>query len=240
LTVDDIPTLREQWLAKYGDVFGDIPLQLPPWREVNHEIILIDPDKRHNYHLPKCADHYREQLLQKIERYTAAGWWVPATARQAVPMLCVSKKTPGVLRTVFDLRLQNDNTVKDVTPFPDQDNIRHDVARATFRSKLDMTEAYEQVRIVEKDVSKTAFATVLGTYVSNVMQMGDCNAPSTFQRLMTHVFHEYIGRSVHVYMDDIFIFSSSIEEHEKHIGNVFQKLREQKLYLSHKENQSIQ
>ena len=124
--------------------------------------------------------------------------------------------------------------MKDITPFPDQDNIRHDVARAKFHSKLDMTEVYEQVRIVEKDIPKTTFAMVLGTYVSMVMQMGDCNAPSTFQRLMTHVFREYIGRSVHVYLDDIFIFSNSIEEHEKHLEQVFAKLREQKLYLSKK------
>ena len=48
------------------------------------------------------------------------------------------------LRTVFDLCEQNDNTVKDVTPFPDQDNIRHDVARCPYQSKLDMSEAYEQ------------------------------------------------------------------------------------------------
>ena len=58
--------------------------------------------------------------------------------RQAILMLCVSKKTPGVLRTVFDLRQQNENTIKDVMPFPDQDTIRHDMAHARYRSKLDL------------------------------------------------------------------------------------------------------
>ena len=38
------------------------------------------------------------------------------------------------------------------------------------------------------------------------MQMGDCNAPSTFQQLMTTVFQEFLGRFVHVYLDDIFEF----------------------------------
>jgi hypothetical protein len=60
-------------------------------------------------------------------------------------MLCMSKKTPGILQTVFDLRQQNENTVKDVTPFLDQDTIRHDMAPAKYRSKLDLTEAYEQI-----------------------------------------------------------------------------------------------
>ena len=60
--------------------------------------------------------------------------------------------------------------------------------------------------------------------VSLIMQQGDCNAPSTFQRLMTVVFHDYIARFVHVYLDDIFIYSSSIEEHKKHLELVFNKL----------------
>ena len=68
-----------------------------------------------------------------------------------------------------------------MTLFPDQDIIRNDMARAAYRSKLDMSEVYEQIRIVPEHIHKTAFATVLGTFRSQVMQMGDCNAPSTFQ-----------------------------------------------------------
>ena len=63
------------------------------------------------------------------------------------------------------------------------------------------------------------------------MQQGDCNAPATFQQLMTIIFQEYIGRFVHVYLDDIFVFSNSIEEHEKHLGLVFDKLRKAQLFL---------
>ena len=151
--------------------------------------------------------------------------------RQAIPMLCVLKKN-GKLRTVFDLRMQNENTEKDLSPFPDQDTIWHDIVRAAYRSKLDMLEAYEQIRVCPEDVPKTAFAMIFGTFVSLVMQQGNCNAPPTFQRLMTVVFCDYIAHFVHVYLDDIFIYSSSIEEHEKHLGLVFNKLREAQLYLS--------
>src|ERR1700719_1711404 len=48
---------------------------------------------------------------------------------------------------------------------------------------------------------------------------------------MTVIFQEYIGRFVHVYLDDIFVFSNSIEEHEKHLGLVFDKLRKAQLFL---------
>ena len=78
--------------------------------------------------------------------------------------------------------------VKDVTPFPDQDIICNDMARVAYHSKLDMFEAYEQMHIVPEHIHKMAFATVLGTFRSQVMQMGDCNAPSTFQRLMMAIF----------------------------------------------------
>ena len=53
-----------------------------------------------------------------------------------------------------------------MTPFPEQDTIRHDVARAKFRSKLDTTEVYEQTRIKPEDVRKTIFSTIFGTFQS--------------------------------------------------------------------------
>ena len=59
-------------------------------------------------------------------------------AHQVVPMLCIPKKD-GKLRTVFNLREQNDNTIKDMTLFPDQDIIHNDMARAAYQSKLDMS-----------------------------------------------------------------------------------------------------
>ena len=58
------------------------------------------------------------------------------------------------------------------------------------------------------------------------MQQGDCNAVNSFQRLMIHIFRSQVGKYVHVYLDDIFIFSNSIEEHEKHIKIVLKLLKE--------------
>ena len=80
-------------------------------------------------------------------------------------MLCISKKN-GTLRTMFDLRQQNKNTWKDMTPFPDQDTICHDIAQANFRSKLDMTQAYKQMHKRPEDVRKMTFSTIFGTFQS--------------------------------------------------------------------------
>lgn len=218
-------------MNEFSDLFQPVPPELPPFRSINHTIPIVDPRKRYKYHLPKCPEVLRQQLSEKIERYVRAGWWEPRPTDQAAPLLCVYKKD-GRLRTVVDLRQRNENTVRDVTPFPDQDQIRNDVARARFRSKLDMSDAYEQTRIADEDVHCTGFATIFGTFVSRVMQQGDCNAPSTFQRLMTHIFRERLGKTVHVYLDDIFIFSDTLHEHIENLRWVLHKLRDEKLYLS--------
>ena len=118
-----------------------------------------------------------------------------------------------------------------MTPLPDQEVIREDVAHAKFRSKVDLSDAYEQVHIRAEDVDKTAFAMISGTYVSHIMQQGDCNAPATFQRLMTSIFRDVIGRFMHVYLDDIFIFLNTVKEHKRHLKIIFDWLRTNLLYL---------
>jgi hypothetical protein len=127
LSVEDFPRLRQEWTDEYADLLGPIPERLPPFREINHTIPLIDPDKAYPSRTPRCPEAFRGKLREKVERYVRSGWWVPARCTQTVPMLCIPKKSGG-LRTAMDCRARNDNTIKDVTPFPDQELIRHDVA----------------------------------------------------------------------------------------------------------------
>ena len=205
-------------------------MKRPPLREINHAIPLVDEQKRYNYHLPCCPDSLKPQLSAKIGEYTTAGLWEAVQSQQAAPMLCIPKKD-GRLRTVIDCRKRNDNTVKDVTPFPDQDQIRLDVAHAKYRLKINLSDAYKHVRVEPEAVWKTSFAMMQGTFVSHVMQQGDCNAPSTFQRIMNMVFREFIRVFLHVYLDDLFVYSKSVEEHEKHLKLVLDKIKEFNFYL---------
>jgi hypothetical protein len=69
---NNIPRLCEEWMIKITDLISGIPLELPPLREVNHEINLVDPMKRIRYRLPKCPEHFCEELSMKIKRYTTA------------------------------------------------------------------------------------------------------------------------------------------------------------------------
>ena len=228
-----IPELKKILLASAADLLGPSPLVLPPLRPINHKLNLINDSLIIRHHAPKCADAYRNTLRDKIMKYCEAGWWVEAAVPSAAPLMTIPKKD-GTLRTPIDARKRNDNTVKDVTPLPDQDMIRHDVSRANYRSKIDLRDAYEQVRVEPEDTWKTAFATVLGTYLSMVMQIGDCNATNTMQRLMTFIFRKHLGDWIHVLLDDLYIFSATLADHYEHLMRTLHLLRYWRFYFSEK------
>ncbi len=64
-----------------------------------------------------------------------------------------------------------------------------------------------------------------------VMGFGLCNAPATFSRLMNHVLEPFINNFVIVYLDDICIYSETLEQHIEHLRLVLQKLREHQLFI---------
>ncbi|KAF8232171.1 hypothetical protein L208DRAFT_1273491, partial [Tricholoma matsutake] len=91
LSKKDLPCLREEWRQSCQDVLNGVPDKLPPLREINHQIPLVDEKKKYNYYLPKCPDSMRKPLAEKISKYCKAGWWRPAHVEQAAPMLVVPK-----------------------------------------------------------------------------------------------------------------------------------------------------
>ena len=101
-----------------------------------------------------------------------------------------------------------------------------------YTSVIDMTDAYEQMQVIPEDMPKTLFASPLGTFISNCLQQGDSNGPSSWQRLMIFVFRERIGIEVWVYLDDIYIFSNEIENHKKALQYMLNCLKTKQLYIS--------
>lgn len=86
-----------------------------------------------------CPEKFREQWKEKYNAYLSSGRWEATTATNASPMLLIPKPKKDVpeLRTVFDLRERNKNTVKLASPLPDIDGILRRVAAKPFRSKVD-------------------------------------------------------------------------------------------------------
>lgn len=76
----------------------------------------------------------------------------------------------------------------------------------------------------EQDKHKTAFLCRLGFYKFTRMPQGITNAPSTFQRLMERVMSSINLKEVLVFLDDIIVFSNTLEEHEARLKHVLHQL----------------
>ncbi|KAJ2914251.1 hypothetical protein MD484_g6182, partial [Candolleomyces efflorescens] len=209
-------------------------IPLPPLRVINHTIPLIDERKVYPWRPSRCPEVFRPQWAEKRDMYLKSGRWEITSAGNTVPMLLIPKpkKDRPELRTVIDLRERNKNTRKLTSPLPDIEGILRRLAKKPFRSSLDMKAAYEQIRVVPEHVPRTAMTTPDGNMVSHVVQQGDCNAPATYQALMNHLFSPYIGRFMDVYLDDIVIYSDTMEEHLEHVRLIFEILKRERLYLS--------
>jgi hypothetical protein len=188
----------------------------------------------------RCPEALKPQFEEKARKYLKSGRWELATGTNAIPMLFLPKKTKDgtvQLRTVLDKREQNANTRKLSSPLPNIEEILLTVCCHKYRTVLDRKDAYKQIRVIKEDVPKTLFNTPMGTMVSLVMQQGDCNAGAMYQGLMNMFFTELIGVSIYVYLDNIIIFSDTLEDHVRDIMKVFPILKCEKLYLSPKKMQ---
>jgi len=127
LTEEDYSRLCQQWCDEFQDIVNGTRGEMPPWREVNHEIHLYNENKQYIYYTLHCPLALQEELYEKMNQYVNSGWWEPKSIAQVAPLLCIPKRD-GRLRTAVDACQRNNNTVKHVMPLPDQDVIQEDVA----------------------------------------------------------------------------------------------------------------
>lgn len=156
-------------------------------------------------------------------------------SRYSSPIIVIPKKKDqsGVnkFRIVVDYRRLNQVTIDDKYPLPNIDGILDKLGKAQYVSTLDLAKGYHQILMSEKDIEKTAFITPAGLYDFVRMPFGLKNAPATFQRLMNEILREYINKICIVYLDDILIFSTTLEEHEQSLNNIFKILQENNLKI---------
>ena len=126
---------------------------------------------------------------------------------------------------MVDLRERDKNTRKLTSPLPDMEGMLRRTASKPFRTALDLKNAYEQIRIIPEHEERSAVTTPDGNMISRVAQQGDCNSPATYLALMNHLFSSYIGRIMDIYLDDIVIYSNSLEEHVSHVKLILNILR---------------
>ena len=146
-------------------------------------------------------------------------------------MVLVRKKDGG-LRLCVDYRQLNAHTVKDAYPLPRIEEALEAIGNSKFFSSIDLAQGYYQVAIDEDDIQKTAFRVGTGGLFEYLrMPFGFCNSPGTFQRLMEACLGEANFDLLLLYLDDILVFASIIEEHIKRLEYVFSRLKEHGLKM---------
>ncbi len=123
-------------------------------------------------------------------------------------------------------------TIKNRYPLPLISELIDKLPGAKHFTKLDICLGYNNVRIREGDEEKAAFRMNRGLFEPTVMFFGLTNLPATFQWMMNDIFRDLIREGkVTIYLDDILIFSKTLDEHRQIVKRVLQHLRENKLFL---------
>ena len=106
------------------------------------------------------------------------------------------------------------------------------VARAKAYSFLDGFSRYNQLPIVPECKHKMAFVTKRGTFAYRVMPFGLKNAPSTFQRLMFHIFKDFLKSFLEVYVNDLCVHSQKRMDHLSQLRAIIKKCQLYQLCLN--------
>lgn len=171
----------------------------------------------------KVIEDEIEWMLEKgIIRESASPW--------SAPIVMVKKKNGGH-RMCVDYRKLNSVTQRDTFPLPRMDSILDSLNGNTLFSTLDLFSGFWQMPVQESDRKKTSFTTHKGSYEFNRLPFGLCNAPASFQRLMSIILSKLLGENCLCYMDDIIVLGNSFQNHLDNLKLVFQQLSKHNLTL---------
>ena len=216
-------------LCEFSDVISVGEKDLGRTNVLKHKVNTGDAPPIHQqarrmpYHQRETVKKMLDDMLQQDVIEASSGPW-------SSPIVLARKKD-GTLRFCVDFRRINDMTKKEVHPLPRIDETLDMLGGAKWFSTLDLASGYWQVEMEPEQMEKTAFSTPFGTYQFKVMPFGLSNAPSTFQKLMEMVLAGLHWTTCIVYLDDIVIFSTTVEQHLSRLRDVLARLKKAGLKL---------
>ena len=237
INLDTFPGTREErkrveeLLESYNDVFyhkGD-PLDYTP--TLQHKIPMEDTSPITQAYR-RVPPHQLDELKQHLEGLLKKGIIRESKSDFASPIVIVRKKSGDIRNQCVDFRKLNARVRRDAYPLPRISESLEAMSGARYFSTLDLVSAYNQFEVAPEDQHKTAFSTPLGLFEYRRMPFGLSNSPATFQRLMGKVFHQDIYHILLVYLDDVIIFSRTLDEHIERLGTTLNRLREHHLKLA--------
>jgi hypothetical protein len=225
---DIVPTS----LHTYADVFSETTFDSLPERcKWDHTIELEhEPSPRfHKVYVMTLTE--QTEMDAFLEEALATGRIRQSKSPLRAPVFFIKKKDRK-LRFIQDYRALNAITRKNRYLLPLIDDLIHWLKGTHYFTKLDVHWGYNNVRIREGDEWKATFRTNRGLFEPLVMYFSLTNSPATFQTMMNEIFQDLITKGVvSVYLNDILIFTNSLEEHRRITRPVLDHMREHKLYL---------
>jgi len=233
-TETELVQMSERLSEEFSDVFSNgLPSGLPPGRGHELYIKLVD-GARPPARVPPRINQKHAMFESKWLKDMLGKLLISKSQSQfAAPHFYVDKPetpTTGEYRAVTDFRALNAVTVKNRYPLPRADQLFDKLSQAKYFTKIDLRTGFYQILINEADRHKTAFTTSQGLFEYNVLPMGLCNSPGVFMQLMNDTFADFLNKFVLVFLDDIIVYSNTLEEHEQHVRQALGRLREQRLY----------
>ncbi|KAM1283668.1 hypothetical protein ACFX13_027331 [Malus domestica] len=185
----------------------------------------------------RMSKEIEEKVKEEIERLVKAGFIRPAKyvewLANIVPVL---KAITKAVRCCVDYRNINSTTPKDEYHMPMADLSIDAVAKHKVLSFMDGNAGYNQIKMAQEDIHKTAFRCPghVGAYEYLVMPFRLKNAGATYKRAMNAIFHDLIGHNMEVYIDDIVVKSKTEEQHLIDLRQVLTRMRIHKLKMNPK------
>ncbi len=207
----------KQLAANYKHLFVDDMERLTTCISENFTIDTTNntPVMQKSFRLPQQIVNEMKQQVTKmlkagiVSRGKAGTWASPAFL----------KKEKSGYRFIVDYRHLNPKTVAFLYPLPRIDDIIDKLSSGRIFSTIDIKKAFNQIKIAEKDKYKTGFITPFGIFQYNRLPFGLRNAPAFFSHTMQSIFGHL--DFVEIYIDDLIIFSETVEKHLEHIKQIF-------------------
>nr|XP_027202239.1 uncharacterized protein LOC113796213 [Dermatophagoides pteronyssinus] len=204
----------EKLLMKYDQLFNKIGVTTI----IKHKINLREnsnPIQTREYGIPddikKDVDKAIKKLIDDDIIEKSESEW----KNQIVPI----RKSNGSIRLTIDFSELNNITKQDLYPVPRKDRIIRYLKSSKYFSKINMNDAYYQIKMDKNDREKTAFQWNHNLYHFKRMPYGLLSAHQTFIRCMSKIFGKL--KYVKIYDDNILIHSKSKSDHYNHLSEVF-------------------
>ena len=219
-------------LNDYSDVFSKGDHDIGSTDKIHHSIhtTCAAPIRQRPRRHPMGQ---REEVEKQIQDMLDRGIIKHSTSPWSSPIVLVDKKD-GTKRFCIDYRLLNKHTVKDSFPLPSIAESLDALDGAKYFCTLDLASGYWQVPLDDDAKLKSAFVVPGGLYQFEVMPFGLCNAPSTFERLMENILTGLQWKILLIYLDDVIVFGSTVQEVIDRLKIILDRLREANLKLKPK------